>query len=202
MCRSCRRGGRFHWLAFFDVGDNQFILKVANTKWHDKGSAITISGWYSWRGCLAHEAAIQSDGVNIAPVSARITLFLGSDNGLSTPSRWCSLLFCEGPVGAPIHVIPLVPAVAGSDRRKVDGEGLLGWWSDGSLFEIRAPSHPEGPPQDELWRLPLDGSPPEPLGVTGTNIVYASVTSDGKRIAYNTQTWGQELWLLKPLELQ
>ena len=81
---------------------------------------------------------------------------------------------------------------------KVDGEALVGWWPDGSLFETRTPSHHFGPSEDELWRRPLNGSPPEPLGVTGTGIVYASAAQDGKRIAYGTQTWGQELWLLKP----
>jgi len=92
------------------------------------------------------------------------------------------------------------PAVRDRPGAAADGADWIDWLagSDGSLFETHAPSHPEGPPEDELWRLPLDGAPPEPLGITGTGIFYASVTRDRKRIAYSTQTFGQELWLLKP----
>jgi hypothetical protein len=52
----------------------------------------------------------------------------------------------------------------------------------------------------ELWRRPLDGAPAEPLGITGTNMIYVTVSSDARRIAYSTQTFGQELWLLKPVD--
>ena len=79
-----------------------------------------------------------------------------------------------------------------------ESEGLLGWWPDSrSLLETRAAGPDEPPSLAELWRLPLDGTTPQRLGVTGTGIVYASIAPDARRIAYSTQTFESEVWLLK-----
>ncbi len=81
---------------------------------------------------------------------------------------------------------------------KAEGEVLLGWWPDGrSLLETRSPGPDEPSSSAEFCRLPLDGTTPERLGVTGTNIVYASIAPDARRIAYTTQTLGSEVWFLK-----
>jgi Tol biopolymer transport system component len=118
---------------------------------------------------------------------------------ISPDRRWRA--FCEGPTPSPIHVVPL-----NSDAEPMilqvsafPSEALLGWWPDGSLLEIRGSTDPSQTSQEELWRRPLNGAPAEPLGVSGTNIIYLSVAPDAKRVAYGTQTFGQELWTLKPV---
>jgi len=199
-------------LAFFDTGRDQFVVKVANVETGETREVLRsqTAGWFTlaWlpggrellfshdgRDIVALDvASSRQREIHVAPSGDQIGSFYVSPDGRS-------LVFCEGhDEPAPIHVIPLSPG--GLElvlpASKADGEALAGWWPDGSLFETRNPSHPAGPSVAELWRRPLNGSRLEPLGVTGSGIIYASVAGDGKRIAYGTQTWGRELWLLKP----
>jgi Tol biopolymer transport system component len=112
-----------------------------------------------------------------------------------------SMVFCEGIESpAPIHVVPLGPRGLSRVRpaSRADAEALFGWWSDTELLETRAPGHPEGTYQDEVWRVPLSGEPPEPLGIKATNIVYMSGNAASRRIAYNMVLGDSEFWLLTP----
>jgi len=202
-------------LAFFDMSRVDAILKVADAQsgvtrevvrlprpqfeaasgvaWMPGGRELLITP--EPRHIVAVDIATGTRReIHVTPPSDDLGDFFVSPDGNS-------LLFCEGhDESSPIYIIPLNPRGLSIVRpaSNVRGEALVGWWPDGSLFETRRASHPDGPVQDELVRLPLSGAP-EPLGIKGTNILNASVTLDGKRIAYSTQTWGQELWLLKPV---
>jgi serine/threonine protein kinase/Tol biopolymer transport system component len=206
-------------LAFWDVSRNTAILEIADLHSGRTSSMLSmLHSAYGYPGTIAwmpggRELLASLDGPHIvaieiatgtrrtiheAPPADYIGPFYVSPDGHS-------LVFCEGhDEPSPIHVIPLSPqglAMVRPASRDIQ-EAMYGWWPDGtSLLENRVSRSPYDPPANELWRLPLDGSRPEPLGITGTGIVYASVAQGGRRIAYSTQTWGQELWLLKPASL-
>jgi serine/threonine protein kinase/Tol biopolymer transport system component len=201
-------------LVFLDLGNYEGILKVA-----DVATGVTRdilrspSGVWPTVAWLpgGRELLMMPDGKHIVAVDVstgrqrEIHAAPPSDDigPLFVSPDGQSLLFCEGhEEPSPIHVIPLGPrglsVVLPASR--AESEALLGWWPDGTLFETRMPDHPVGLAPNELWRRPLDGTPPQPLGVSGPGIYYASAALDGKRIAYVTQTFGQDLWLLKPTE--
>jgi hypothetical protein len=79
----------------------------------------------------------------------------------------------------------------------------LGWHHDGRSF-IGVPMNNLGtvfePRPYEIWRIPVDKSPRQPLGISGTNIIYGSMSPDGRAVAYSTQAFASELWMLKPTD--
>jgi serine/threonine protein kinase/Tol biopolymer transport system component len=210
-------------LAFWDVGRFGALLKVASLESGPTREVLrrTHRGWdalytLAWMPG-GHELLLTPDRTHVVAVdidTGRQREIHASPPGESLGGIFVSpdgqsLAFCEGPVEghqdqqAPIHILPL-----GAHGRSLSrpasaalGEALIGWWPDGSLLEIRNAAG--GMPNlYDLWRLPLDGTSPEPLGVTGPGILYASASTDAKRLAYSTETWGQELWLLKPVAPQ
>lgn len=201
-------------LAFWDVSRNGGILKVVDI---EKGTAREVLRWshpqiegafdLSWlpggRELLinignAHTATLDTISGSLRDICKQ-TAELGF---ISPDRRWRA--YCEGMTPSPIHVVPL-----NSDGEPITlhvstfpSEALIGWWPDGSLLEVRGATDSNLSSQDELWRRPLNGEPAEWLGITGTNIIYVSVASDGKHVAYGTQTFGQELLTLKPVRPQ
>jgi len=188
-------------LAFWDVSRMGGILKVA-----DLESATTREVWRwshpqvegAWDVAWmpgGRELRVQTDSRHHATLDTvsgdlRDIREQTPELGLISPDRrWRA--FCDSEPPYPIHAVPLD---ASSEPLTLPVSGfpppsLLGWWPDGSLLEIR------GETPGELWRRPLKG-PAEPLGIVGTNINSASVAPDAKRVAYVTQTYGQELWTL------
>jgi hypothetical protein len=78
----------------------------------------------------------------------------------------------------------------------------MGWDPDGrDLVEVRFESRQSGPfMQNALWRVPLDGSAAQSMGVAAPGMVYASLAPDGRRVAYGAATFGKELWTITPAQ--
>jgi Tol biopolymer transport system component len=77
---------------------------------------------------------------------------------------------------------------------------LMGWDPDGHhLIEVRGEARQAGPfMQNELWRVPLDGSAPRSMGIAAPSLIYASLSPDGRSVAYGSATFREELWTLAP----
>ena len=202
-------------LAFWDVSDLGALLKVADVETGTTLEILRLShpqiegafdlGWSGPRKLLIDALTPRHiTAVDIATGDRRQVYETATPNtrgSFYVSPDGHSLAFCEGlEHPAPIHIMPLHPnGISLTRPAKAEGEGLLGWWPDGrSLLETRTPGPDEPTSSVEICRLPLDGTTPERLGVTGTNIVYASIAPDARRIAYSTQTsFGSEVWFLK-----
>jgi trimethylamine:corrinoid methyltransferase-like protein len=51
---------------------------------------------------------------------------------------------------------------------------------------------------NELWRVPLDGSGAQSMGLSAPGMIYVSLAPDGRTVAYGTATFSRELWTLSP----
>jgi Tol biopolymer transport system component len=90
----------------------------------------------------------------------------------------------------------------GRDRQAgLDAVGvMMGWDPDGRhLIEVRWESRQSGPfMHNELWRVPLDGSGAQSMGLSAPGMIYVSLAPDGRTVAYGTATFSRELWTLSP----
>jgi Tol biopolymer transport system component len=203
------------YLAFWDVSRLGAILKIVDVEIGTTRDVMRVTHPRIWRRDLAlewipggHELLITPDAkplVVLDITSGKQRAFHvppGADMMdhpfISRDGHW--LAFCDRDQHGPIHVVPLSTSGPARTLPVSAAASLLGWWPDGSLLEVHELTDSRRSSRVELWRRPLDGAPAEPLGITGTNMIYVTVSSDARRIAYSTQTFGQELWLLKPVD--
>ena len=159
----------------------------------------------------SHELAVQSGSKTIVAVDVasgmQRQLFssapwdIGSNLYVSPDGHSLAFVEASSDQGR-VRVIPLDPdGLSVPMPFESDECALHGWHPDGrSVIETRTNDNTErdDPEHDQLWRVPLDGSSMEPLGVFGSNLLYASLSPDGRRVAYGTEIFGAELWLLRP----
>jgi len=97
-----------------------------------------------------------------------------------------------------LHRLMVVPTAGGEPRELHRYEAEASWvmsiaWSrDGKnlLYSVR------GDPQ--LWRIGVDGGRPEKTGLSGEGTPWhLSVHPDGRRIAFDSGTFGAEVWVME-----
>src|SRR5262249_14494827 len=71
----------------------------------------------------------------------------------------------------------------------------LAWTAEGKflLFTTSTPA------ADELWRLSVDGGPPEKVGVSLPNITSLSLHPDGRQLAISSGIAAREIWMMQNL---
>ena len=81
-----------------------------------------------------------------------------------------------------------------------DGHALMAWAPDGgAVYVVRyfGASAGPAPPRAELWRVPIDGTAPEPTGLSADAMRGVAVHSDGRTIAYVTGLATWEIWAME-----
>ena len=77
--------------------------------------------------------------------------------------------------------------------------GTVAWTPDGRDL-IFGKSRPFDVPPDfktELWKIPASGGQPQKIELAADSVWDVHIRPDGKRIAYNSGTWGQEIWVME-----
>jgi len=78
-----------------------------------------------------------------------------------------------------------------SEVVKITGDGESCWamaWAPDS----------QGIAQDsELWKVSVEGGEPQKLWKMAGSLKWLSVHPDGQRLAFTSQTWHGEIWLMK-----
>lgn len=105
-----------------------------------------------------------------------------------------------------IHVAPLS---GGTARQLLELTGLeaienltgrpdtgLGWTPDGG-YVLFVKGTAKGPRARALWRVPVAGGPPEPLGWEMEELREPVISPDGRRIAFTAGGNKKELWVME-----
>ena len=101
---------------------------------------------------------------------------------------------------------PIVIRDVGSQDRTETGElfrlkpgqeiGAFAWTARGDALLIAMGSRDRGP-RIGLWRVRLDGSGPENLGIEMDELRAVSVSPDGRHLALMTERWTSEVWAME-----
>lgn len=122
----------------------------------------------------------------------------------SPDGRWLTFTMATGAADKVENVLMLLPLDGGDPRElmrvtqpdmfRLDG---VVWTGDGRHLLV---VHGDAGGPGSLWRLPIDGGTPQPLGVTmeGLN-VGLRLHPDGRRIAFTSGERKSELWVLENL---
>jgi Tol biopolymer transport system component len=96
--------------------------------------------------------------------------------------------------------IRIMPSKGGTFREIWTGESRLPptplvWTPDGRhlLFTMKSGSN------DEIWRLSIDGGPPQKVGVTLPHITSLSIHPDGRQLAIGAGISALEIWVMQNL---
>jgi len=82
------------------------------------------------------------------------------------------------------------------------GGGYFAWSSDDKyLFVVRGPvEQSTGAAAPGVWRIPMGGGGPEPVGLTVAGINGVDVSPDGRRLLIDTLDTRREVWMLQNLQ--
>ncbi len=74
--------------------------------------------------------------------------------------------------------------------------GGIAWMPDGQsiVFAAKPDDHQK---KMDLWRVPVSGGEPQNLGALGEGVYNLAVSPDGKRLAYSTQDYKPEVWVME-----
>jgi hypothetical protein len=108
--------------------------------------------------------------------------------------------FVEGYERPELKVLPL----KGGNPQKVGGDFIprgnspIAWSADGrALFVTRGVTGPMDLTNHEIWRVPLDGGPPTPVGIAQESITEFRLDPEGRRLAFAFGNASGELWVME-----
>jgi Tol biopolymer transport system component len=80
-----------------------------------------------------------------------------------------------------------------------EGLSSLAWTIDGKEIIFSKALSPAKLQEQtrELWRIPADGGEPQKLGLAMDRIEDLRVHPDGQRLAFSSQTWSTEIWVME-----
>jgi Tol biopolymer transport system component len=122
--------------------------------------------------------------------------------GLSIPLSpdGSMVAFVEGYERPELKVLPL----KGGNPQKVGGDFIprgnspIAWSADGrALFVTRGVTGPMDLTNHEIWRVPLDGGPPTPVGIAQESITEFRLDPEGRRLAFAFGNASGELWVME-----
>jgi len=132
---------------------------------------------------------------------------------LSRDGRQLALMCSENPYENKErkHVLKIIPVDGGDVRERlsfvqVGGWGLvdISWSPDGQYIfftKISSQWTKDGPPDHELWRIPVEGGDAENLGLKMNLLRSFSIHPDGQQIVISSQTVGAtptpEVWVME-----
>lgn len=100
-----------------------------------------------------------------------------------------------------LKVMPASGGVARELLRIQSPDGLPGgiaWSRDGqSLLVVRTSTRQPRAGQDELWRVPIDGGRPQPLGPGGMELRDLRLHPDGRQVAFVAGEYHAEVWVME-----
>ena len=131
-----------------------------------------------------------------------------------SPTQWATWLALS-PDGGTLAVtdqndemqwsaVKILPAAGGATRellrvRAPEGfSGGLAWTSDGrNLLIARSNKRGSQAEQTELWRVPIDGGPPQRLGSSGVELRDLRLHADQRQVAYVAGQYRTEIWVME-----
>jgi len=118
----------------------------------------------------------------------------------SRDSRWLAFVRPGGESAA----LFIVPVGGGETRELPKARGLhsqhggeIAWTPDGRyLLVVRHAGPPQG--KTQLWRVPVDGGDPQPVGPAMEQIHFPSVHPDGRRFSFTSGFFSRpEIWVME-----
>ena len=132
---------------------------------------------------------------------------------LSRDGRQLALMCSENPYEnkKKKHVLKIIPVDGGEVKERlsfmqVGGWGLVdvSWSPDGQQIfftRISSKQNKDGPPNWELWRIPVEGGDAENLGLMMKKMPTISIHPDGQQIVMSSYTMGAapspEVWVME-----
>ena len=132
---------------------------------------------------------------------------------LSRDGRQLALMCSENPYEnkKKKHVLKIIPVDGGEVKERlsfmqVGGWGLVdvSWSPDGQFIffpRISSKQNKDGPPNWELWRIPVEGGDAENLGLMMKKLPTISIHPDGQQIVMSSYTFGAapspEVWVME-----
>ena len=132
---------------------------------------------------------------------------------LSRDGRQLALMCSENPYEnkKKKHVLKIIPVDGGEVKERLSFMQVGGWglvdvsWSPGGqyIFFTRRSSkqNKDGPPNSELWRIPVESGDAENLRLTMKKLPTISIHPDGQQIVLSAYTFGAapspEVWVME-----
>jgi Tol biopolymer transport system component len=132
---------------------------------------------------------------------------------LSRDGRKLALMCSENPYEnkEKKHVLKIIPVDGGDVKERLSFMQVGGWglvdvsWSPEGQYifftRISSEQNKDGPPDWELWRIPVEGGDAENLGLTMKKLPTISIHPDGQQIVLSAYTFGAapspEVWVME-----